>query len=364
MSIFFSTLYRLGFLREATRLTMTSSVVATLAPLGTGRQVYNAAAMGDAVLLARYLFCCGDTKEARFLLNWSPPVSPLALVVVDAVQHEVDWAALDNTPILAASWNNLDDCIALLASSSLVDVNVGDVTALHAASMRGNDRLVKLLLAAPGIDVNKATFDLRWSPFHSATWRGHAEVVRLLAAARGIKLTPCLRVYPWETPLDLQAPHVEIYTILTEAMAAQKAREIAAAALMEAVRFGNVSRVEELLEEWSEDDEVINDAFHENTALCEAATWGRVEITRLLVSVKCINLNYRAYWAGDYELFTALDLACHRLDGAEHGFWGEDFDQLGDVDNDEKWERKTQVAAILRAAGALTRFQVAAAGDT
>lgn len=49
----------------------------------------------------------------------------------------------------------------------------------------GNTEHVTLLLASPGIDVNKED-ETGASPLRHATWNGHEECVKLLLAAAGI----------------------------------------------------------------------------------------------------------------------------------------------------------------------------------
>ena len=44
-----------GFLRQATRLTLTSRKVAAACPMGTGRQIYVAAEEGSAAALTTYV---------------------------------------------------------------------------------------------------------------------------------------------------------------------------------------------------------------------------------------------------------------------------------------------------------------------
>ncbi|MBR2145314.1 MAG: ankyrin repeat domain-containing protein, partial [Akkermansia sp.] len=58
-------------------------------------------------------------------------------------------------------------------------------TPLYQAAWDGHAEVVKLLLAAPGIDVNKAN-KYGSTPLYWAARFGHAEVVKLLLAVPGI----------------------------------------------------------------------------------------------------------------------------------------------------------------------------------
>ena len=51
----------------------------------------------------------------------------------------------------------------------------------------GHFEVVKLLLRAPGIDVNRANKDGR-TPLHWASQNGHSELVKLLLAMPGIEI--------------------------------------------------------------------------------------------------------------------------------------------------------------------------------
>ena len=54
------------------------------------------------------------------------------------------------------------------------------------ASQEGRTEVVKLLLAAPGIDVHRAN-DHRKTPLWGASYRGRAEVLKLMLAVPGIQ---------------------------------------------------------------------------------------------------------------------------------------------------------------------------------
>jgi len=100
----------------------------------------------------------------------------------------------------AALEGNAGEMKQLLAAPG-IDVNRANKwgeTPLRLAIEEGHLEMVKLLLAAPGIDVNRAD-EHGITPLHIASYHGHSEVVKLLLAAPEIDVN---RADKWgETPL-------------------------------------------------------------------------------------------------------------------------------------------------------------------
>ena len=69
--------------------------------------------------------------------------------------------------------------ISHLVGNEELDVNSGSNTLLHHACGSGHVSLVTLLLAHPGIDVNRVD-DSGCTPFLVACWGGQVEVIKLL----------------------------------------------------------------------------------------------------------------------------------------------------------------------------------------
>ena len=88
--------------------------------------------------------------------------------------------------LIKAVKSGKEECVQLLLAAPGINVNKEDehgITPLYWAVIYGRSECVKLLLAAPGIDVNKATpFG---TPLSSAAREGHTECVKLLEAAGG-----------------------------------------------------------------------------------------------------------------------------------------------------------------------------------
>ena len=83
----------------------------------------------------------------------------------------------------AVSFHNEDEVESVLRDNPGLDVNwvsgKDDWTALHFAANRGDDDIVKMLLAHPDIDVNAADYRGR-PPISLACEEGELSVVKLL----------------------------------------------------------------------------------------------------------------------------------------------------------------------------------------
>jgi ankyrin repeat protein len=92
------------------------------------------------------------------------------------------------TPIIYASCYGRTKIVKLLLAQPGIDFNKPDdngQTPIIYASCYGCTEIVKLLLAQPGIDFNKANNN-GWTPIHSASNNDHVEIVKLLLAQFGI----------------------------------------------------------------------------------------------------------------------------------------------------------------------------------
>ena len=89
------------------------------------------------------------------------------------------------TPLAKAAIAGHTECVKLLLTAPGIDVNIKDRhgnTPLHEAASAGHTECVKLLLTAPGIDVNIEN-RYGYTPLDMATSAGHTECVKLLRAA-------------------------------------------------------------------------------------------------------------------------------------------------------------------------------------
>ena len=97
---------------------------------------------------------------------------------------------------LAAEYGRLS-CLEALLASGAAQVNLsgryGALPPLHRVAGNGFIACVKLLLGAPGIDINKQC-DRGYTPLHLAARKNQPECVRELLAVEGIKVNlPCRR---------------------------------------------------------------------------------------------------------------------------------------------------------------------------
>lgn len=347
-----------GFLREATRLCLTSKVMAAAAPMGTGRQVYEAAKTGDDGNLTVYLQYWSTSRDSKRVLNWAPN------------GHD--------SPLMAAAQFNRLGCLELLLSlTSKVEVNVGDRTALHWACLHGRAAMVRALLAAPGIRVNKSTKRGR-APLHEAAEEGHAEVARLLVAIKGVDLE--VKNDEEMTPLELaeKGGHGEVAAILAEAMEKKAAQDAGSERVHHAASDGNLMTLTSLVEEWSGHEDVLNWECMGMKPLTIAARNGHTEVVRLLAFTPGVNVNVTdrdgwnplmvATFNGYVDIVRVLltvegiDLTRRAASYLFMPFTFTDFSALGiattrfrsfvHVDDDALWVRKQEIAVLLRAAGA------------
>ena len=149
-------------------------------------EMKEACCKGDADTIKRLLAEGADPNEALPYDSLGEPVSLLYLAV--SGQHT--------------------ECVRVLLACPGIDVNRRSTlicaTPLHLAVSCNNPEIVRLLLAAPGIDVNATD---SWSmsgcrtPLHTAAALGHTECLRLLLAAPGSN--PQARDRWGRTPLQL-----------------------------------------------------------------------------------------------------------------------------------------------------------------
>ena len=115
---------------------------------------------------------------------------------INAVDEDGD------TPLNWAASNGHSECVKLLLAAPGIDVNKTNEyyggTPLNRAAFNGRSECVKLLLAAPGINVNKADMHGN-TPLYWAAYKGHSACVKLLLATPGIDVNKADK-YGW-TPL-------------------------------------------------------------------------------------------------------------------------------------------------------------------
>ena len=107
-------------------------------------------------------------------------------VKVDEEGMADGWAALH-----LAVYNGYTRIVTVLLAAEGINVNekrADGWTPLHLAARYGRTEIVKKLLAARGIKVNEKTGDDGSTALHLATRYGHTDIVRVLLAAKGINV--------------------------------------------------------------------------------------------------------------------------------------------------------------------------------
>lgn len=284
-----------GFLRQATRLAVTSKEMGEIVPMGTGKQIYDAAVADNKSAIATYLAYWRGNKDSFKVLNWNSEVSsPLAE---------------------AASHNRLAIVGMLVAECPYVDVNAGPFPALCLAARRGYTEIVRSLVAAKGIDVN--LIDVKGNaPLGYAASRGHAEVVRILVGVKAIDLdqrhvgtdTPTsLREFRelsnytdsiseilprGKTALELaiEGHHHEVVAIIEGAYAALLALDQANEDIYNAALNGDWIALEPLLKKWAGNEEVLN-RYRSRLPLQAASRRGHLFVVKMLIATPGIDVN-------------------------------------------------------------------------
>lgn len=113
-----------------------------------------------------------------------------------------------HTPLLVAARDGHTQAVAELLKAG-AKVNVADWVfkgaPVHKATYNGNAEILRMLLTAPGIDIDVQGAINGYTPLHDAIWHGYTECARILMEA-GARLD--LKGHDGKTPLDLA---VEVY---------------------------------------------------------------------------------------------------------------------------------------------------------
>jgi ankyrin repeat protein len=164
------------------------------------------------------------------------------------------------------------------------------------ASKNGHNEAVEALLAAEDIDVNKGDGG-GGTPLFGASENGHTKVVKALLAAKDIHVNEEYRGlrYHGDTPLDIATKnnHKEIIQLLIDAGAQ--------CSLHQASKTGNVELVQALL---AAKDINVNGASNGYTPLFLASMNGHTKVVKVLLAAKEINVNQENY-DGETPLYEA-----------------------------------------------------------
>jgi ankyrin repeat protein len=191
------------------------------------------------------------------------------------------------SPLHEAAFQGYTEIVKLLLAAPGINVNSVDGTfgepPLYGAAYRGHTEIVKLLLAAPGIDVNAAEGKEGHTPLYETVSRGHIEIVKLLLAAPGINVNP-VESKEGHTPLHKASydGNTEIVELLLDAGADVNSKATKGRTpLHEAARQGHTEIVKLLLEAGAD---VNTETTYRWTPLHWAAKRGHTEIVKLLLA--------------------------------------------------------------------------------
>lgn len=215
-------------------------------------------------------------------------------------------------PLVYAAYENKPEIVKLLLKTPRIDVNQTSSegrTALTEAAMNQNVKLVKLLLQVPGINVNKG------GPLAQAAAKGNMELVRILSSVPGCHINQS-NYNKGETPLCLAAEkgHAEVVKFLLSIDGIdinQGDVYSGSSPLYNAAFCGHTEVVRILL---SRDEIDVNAACRANgfTPLYSAAFEGHVQIVKLLLSMPGIDVNKAGGFNNSQSPLWAAQTSGHR----------------------------------------------------
>ncbi|MGF1647983.1 MAG: ankyrin repeat domain-containing protein [Kineosporiaceae bacterium] len=164
-----------------------------------GHLLMSAVARG-AVETVRALLARGAAADARF---------PIVNGFNDA-----------HTPLLVAARDGHAEIVEVLCAAG-ADVNATEPTfgavPLHKATYNGHADIVRILVAQPGIDLDRQGITNGYTPLHDALWHGYADCARVLVEA-GARLD--VRGHDGKTPLQVAresfGPVLSVVSLITD----------------------------------------------------------------------------------------------------------------------------------------------------
>lgn len=198
--------------------------------------------------------------------------------------------------ILSTAVNNGDtESVKLLLESSL-KIDVNRHFALNIAAARGHAEIVRLLLAAPGVDVNlsdtmsnfiasSAPQVAAYPPLCCAAARGHAECVRILLADSRVSVNKS-NMNNTALSLAVSNGHTEC---VRELLSSPSINVNAGMPLLCAAANGRNECIQLLVAQSGIDVNISS--YDGNTALFLAAQNGHVECVKTLLSVPGVSVN-------------------------------------------------------------------------
>jgi ankyrin repeat protein len=190
----------------------------------------------------------------------------------------------NETPLSIASEEGYTEIVELLLAIPGVDVNKGveyyNISPLFQASSKGHTEVVKLLLARPDIDVNKARTPENWTPLYMACMEARTEVVKLLVARPDLDVN---KSSAYNSPLTLSYSKPEILRLLLARPDLDVNKPTKnGIPLCIAVVYAPIEIVKLLLAR--PDIDVSKTDAHGISPLYKAAERGKIEVVKLLLA--------------------------------------------------------------------------------
>lgn len=290
-----------GYLREATRLCVTSKELGKSVPIGTGKQIFEASRDGKEEVLKGYLAYWRDNSDNRKVLNWRGK-NQSSVAIDAACAHE------------SAA------CLRLLLSVQGADVfSIRDLaSAIDAACTHESDACLRLLLSVQvGVDFFSVT-DLT-SVLHKSIDNQSLACLKLLVESGNFinefsspKLEALKRAQALARGRSQATGADAIAAVMKQAVDKRALQDKASKKMFRAFQDRDAT-LEDMVELWGSDSYVMNKRFlFDDTGdyvpmLTAACSERQLRLVKLLLRAPAIDVNCPSYRAGDTAIILAVN---------------------------------------------------------